>query len=83
MTREEFITNVKESQRQLRLFLLGLCGDGQLADDLAERRRLAETFLRHYAPADAPVDLPPDAALAATQFLVFTAEAVSGKQNLP
>lgn len=60
-----------------------LQGSIRLADDLAERRRLAETFLRHYAPADVPVDLPPDAALAATQFLVFTAEAVSGKQNLP
>lgn len=43
MTREEFITNVKESQRQLRLFLLGLCGDRQLADDLAQ-----ETLVKAY-----------------------------------
>ena len=60
-----------------------LQGRIRLVDDLAERRRLAESFLRHFASDDAPVDLPPDAALAATQFLVFTAEAVSGKQNLP
>lgn len=53
MTREEFITNVKESQRQLRLFLLGLCGDEQLADDLAQEA-LLKAYLAspgHIAPS--------------------------------
>ena len=36
MTREEFISNVRSEQKHLRMFLLGLCGDPALADDLAQ-----------------------------------------------
>ena len=60
-----------------------LQGRIRLVDDLAERRRLAAPFLRHFASADGAIEMPPDAALAATQFLLFTADAISGKQNLP
>ena len=36
MTREEFIDKVNSEQKHLRLFLLGLCADPVLADDLAQ-----------------------------------------------
>ena len=36
MTREEFISNVRSEQKHLRMYLLGLCGDPALADDLAQ-----------------------------------------------
>lgn len=58
-----------------------LQGKMELIDDIAERRHLAGVFLRHFSP-DGTIEPPPDQALAVTQFLLFTAEAVSGKQNL-
>ena len=36
MTREEFIDKVNSEQKHLRLYLLGLCADPVLADDLAQ-----------------------------------------------
>ncbi|MGM9748904.1 MAG: RNA polymerase sigma factor [Candidatus Cryptobacteroides sp.] len=43
MTREDFIMNVKAEQKHLRVFLLGLCADPLLADDLAQ-----ETLMKAY-----------------------------------
>ncbi len=48
MTRESFIEQVKGSQAGLRRFLTALCcGDGALADDLAQ-----EAYLRAYTVID-------------------------------
>ena len=47
MTREEFIDKVNSEQKHLRLFLLGLCADPVLADDLAQES-LMKAYLASY-----------------------------------
>lgn len=57
-----------------------LAGEVQIVDDLSERRRLCEIFLRHFGTAD--IEMPPDSVLAKTQFFLFKADEISGKQNV-
>ena len=57
-----------------------LAGEVQIVDDLQERRRLCEIFLRHFGTTD--IEMPPEQMLARTQFFLFTAEEISGKQNV-
>lgn len=48
MTREQFITNVKATQKAFRRFLLALCcGNSALADDVAQ-----ESYIRAYLSID-------------------------------
>jgi len=48
MTREQFISQVEDTQKALRRFLVALCcGDSQLADDMAQ-----ETYLKAYLSCD-------------------------------
>lgn len=48
MTREQFITHVEGTQRELRRFLVALCcGDSQLADDIAQ-----ECYIKAYLSCD-------------------------------
>lgn len=55
-------------------------GTVSLVDDLAERRRLAEPFLKHFGHGG--IEMPSERMLAMTQFFLFKAEIISGKQNL-
>lgn len=48
MTREDFIACAKAEQKRLRLFLLGLCADPDLADDLAQ-----DTLMKAYLASEA------------------------------
>lgn len=48
MTREQFITQVKATQKAFRRFLVALCcGDSQLADDIAQ-----EAYMKSYLALD-------------------------------
>lgn len=47
MTRERFICEVRVCQGRLRRFLISLCGDAALADDLAQ-----EALVRAYVTSD-------------------------------
>lgn len=57
-----------------------LAGDVRIVDDLAERRRLCEIFLKHFGSGE--IEMPPEQMLAMTQFFLFTADEISGKQSL-
>lgn len=56
-----------------------LQGTVRLVDDLEEKRPLAKAFLEHFGHSG--VEMPPDQALAVTQFFLFTAGEITGKQN--
>jgi RNA polymerase sigma-70 factor (ECF subfamily) len=47
MTRDRFISEVRNCQGQLRRFLASLCGDAALADDIAQ-----EALVRAYVTSD-------------------------------
>ena len=47
MTRERFISEVRACQGRLRRFLISLCGDAALADDIAQ-----EALVRAYVASD-------------------------------
>ena len=48
MTREQYISVVESTQRELRRFLVALCcGDAQLADDIAQ-----ETLIKAFIARD-------------------------------
>jgi len=57
-----------------------LAGDVHIVDDLSERRRLCGLFLSHFGTDG--IEMPPEQMLAHTQFLLFTAKEISGKQNI-
>lgn len=53
MTREQFISQVKATEKHLRRFLLALCcGDTPLADDIAQ-----ETYIKAYLCSDTVSDI--------------------------
>lgn len=56
-----------------------LTGNVRFIDDFAERRPVAERFMRHYYHGG-PIDIP-DAALRATLFFEVKVERITGKQN--
>lgn len=57
-----------------------LAGKVQIVDDIDERRRLIEIFLRHFSSGD--ILMPPDQMLLHTQVFLFSADEISGKQNV-
>lgn len=57
-----------------------LAGEVRIVDDLDERRKLCEIFLKHFGTGD--IEMPPDQMLTMTQFFLFTANEVTGKQSL-
>ena len=67
-----------QSTTQYRSVILS--GTVRLIDDIAEKRKLAALFLGHFGSHG--IDMPPDQALAATQFFLFTADEMTGKQNM-
>lgn len=58
-----------------------LGGEVRLVDGMDERRRLCEVFLRHFGE-EGGIEMPPEQMLTRTQFFLFTAKEISGKQNV-
>ena len=46
-----------------------------------EKRQAARLFLAHFAPQGSGIEMPPDALLEKTEFLLFVPEEITGKSN--